>query len=92
MYVSDVARALLAMGEKGKTNSTYYIGYGSPRPLREFVKEVRDIVNPNIETGLGRKSFQGMDIDFDSLDVEKLNRDTGFTPEIEFEKGIRKMV
>ena len=92
MYVSDVASALIAMGEKGKTNSTYYIGYGSPKPLKEFVKEVRDIVNPNIETGLGRKSFQGMDIDFDSLDVEKLNRDTGFIPEIYFEKGIKTMI
>lgn len=92
MYVSDVARALIAMGEKGKNNSTYYVGYGAPKPLKEFVEEVRDIINPGIETGLGRKSFQGMDIDFDLLDVEKLNRDTGFTPEIEFEKGIRKMV
>lgn len=92
MYVSDVARALIAMGEKGKTNSTYYIGYGSPRPLKEFVKEIRDIVNPNIETGLGRKRFQGMDIDFDALDIKKLNRDTGFIPEIYFEEGIKTMI
>lgn len=92
MYVSDVARALIAMGEKGKTNSTYYIGYGSPKPLKEFVKEVRNIINPKIETGLGRKSFQGMDIDFDSLDVEKLNRDTGFTPGIEFKEGINMII
>lgn len=89
MYVSDVARALIAMGEKGKNNSTYYIGYGSPRPLKEFVQEVRDIVNPNIETGLGRKSFQGQDIDFDSLDVGKLKRDTGFEPSVCFIDGIK---
>lgn len=92
MYVSDVARALIAMGEKGKNNSTYYVGYGSPRPLKEFVEEVRDIVNPGIETGLGRKSFQGMDIDFDALDIEKLKRDTDFTPEIYFEEGIKTMI
>ncbi len=92
MYVSDVARALVSMGEKGKADSTYYIGFGAPRPLKEFVKEVRDIVNPNIETGMGRKEFRGMDIDFDLIDLEKLKRDTGFMPKIEFKKGIETML
>lgn len=92
MYVSDVARALIAMGEKGKSNSTYYVGYGSPRPLKEFVEKVRDMVNGNIDTGLGRKRFQGGDIDFAKLDITKLKRDTGFQPEINFEEGIRMML
>lgn len=92
MYVSDVARALVSMGEKGKADSTYYIGFGAPRPLKEFVREVRDIVNPNIETGMGRKKFRGMDIDFDLIDLEKLKRDTGFMPKIEFKKGIETML
>ena len=53
---------------------------------------MRDIVNPGIETGIGRKSFQGMDIDFDTLDIEKLKRDTDFTPEIYFEEGIKMLI
>lgn len=92
MYVTDVARALIAIGERGKSNSTYYVGYGSPRPLKEFVKEVRDIVNPNLDTGLGRKSFQGMDIDFTKLNMKKLNVDTGFYPTIAFKEGIKSLL
>ena len=90
MYVFDVARALIAIDEKGKNNSIYYMGYGSLRPLEEFVEVVRDIVNRGIEIGI--KSFQGMDIDFDALDIEKLKRDTDFTPEIYFEEGIKMMI
>lgn len=92
IYVSDVARAMVLMGEKGKSNSTYYIGYGHPRPLKYFVQKVRDIVNQNLETGLGRKSFQGMDINFKLLDIAKLSRDTGFYPFVSFEEGINDML
>lgn len=92
MYVSDVARALIAMGEKGKSNNSYYIGFGQPRPLKEFVIEVKNIVNPNLDTGLGRKTFQGLDIDFEKLDYRKFFRDTGFEPTIRFEEGIKQIL
>ena len=92
IYVSDVARALISMSERGKPGKSYYIGYGNPRPLKEFVTEIRNIVNPNIDTGLGLKPFQGMDIDFDSLNIRRLNADTGFIPLIDFRAGIRLML
>ncbi len=92
MYVSDVAEALLALGERGRAGCTYYIGYGEPRPLREFVLQVRDCVNPGLDSGLGRKAFGGLDIDFSGIDAGKLHRDTGFSPEVCFEEGIRKTV
>lgn len=90
IYVSDVARALVTIAEEGKPNSSYYIGYGEPRPLREFVTEIRDTVNPNIDTGLGKKMFQGIDIDFEKINYRKLNNDTGFAPIIDFTEGIKR--
>lgn len=92
MYVSDVARALVAVGEKGKANCSYYVGYGNPKPLKEFVLCIRDLVNPSISSGLGKKSFQGIDIDFDSLNINKLYEHTNFKPLITFEEGIKKLL
>lgn len=89
MYVSDVARALISMGENGVSGKTYYVGYGSPRPLKEFIIKINSIVNPDIDTGLGLKSFKGLDVDFDSIDMAKLYQDTGFLPKISFEQGIK---
>ena len=67
---------------------TYYVGYGAPKPLKYFIKTTRDIVNPNIDAGIGRKAFNGLDIDYDNIDIKKIERDTGFKPEIKFENGI----
>jgi UDP-glucose 4-epimerase len=88
IYVSDVANALISVAKHGTPNESYYIGYGHPRPLREFILAVRDRINPAIDSGLGRKSFEGFDIDFDSIDQNKLYRDTQFKPEMSFDDGI----
>lgn len=88
-YVSDVAKALIAVGERGVAGSTYYIGYGRPRPLKEFVLAVKNAVDPQLDPGLGRKEFLALPIDYTKVDVEKLRRETGFLPEISFEQGIR---
>lgn len=91
-YVSDVARALLAVGEKGVPGSTYYVGYGHPRPLCEYVLTVRDQVAPGLDAGLGRKEFLALPIDYDAIDVQKLHRETGFVPGVDFAAGIQKTV
>ena len=88
-YVTDIAKGLMYACEKGKSNTSYYIGYGNPRPLKEFIRAVRDIVNPQIESGIGKKNFNGMNVDFSKIDVEKLARDTGYRADISFEEGIR---
>lgn len=88
-YVTDIARALMYACEKGKKNTAYYVGYGHPRPLKEFIIELRNIVNEKIESGIGLKDFNGHNVDFTKIDVEKLTRDTGYRAEICFEDGIK---
>ncbi|MGN0366678.1 MAG: NAD-dependent epimerase/dehydratase family protein [Suilimivivens sp.] len=88
-YVTDIAKGLVYACERGKKNASYYIGYGRPRPLREFVQEVRDVVNPKIESGIGLKDFNGKDIDFSKIDVLKLERDTGYKADICFTDGVK---
>ena len=62
-YVTDIARALMYACEKGKKNTAYYVGYGHPRPLKEFIIELRNIVNEKIESGIGLKDFNGHNVD-----------------------------
>ncbi len=88
MYVTDVARALLFLGERGKANCTYYVGYGNPRPLKEFINLIHNKIAPGIATGIGTKKFCGSDIDAVQIDYHKLYKDTGFKPKVSFEEGI----
>lgn len=92
MYVTDVAYALRMLGEAGKAGSCYYVGYGHPRPLKQYILAIRDAVDPTIEAGLGRKEFHGLNIDFSKIDIGKLGRDTGFAARIPFEQGIVKTI
>lgn len=89
-YVSDVARALSAVGEHGVPGHTYYVGYGRPQPLREYVLVVRNAVAPTLDAGLGRKKLFALPIDYSRVDVEKLHRETGFVPAVDFVAGIQK--
>ncbi len=89
IYITDAINSIIAVAEKGKAFNRYYIGSGEPKPLREFLLEMRDIVDPQAEIGLGDIAFKGVDISYDQFDLKKVERDTGYKNKIPFSKGIK---
>lgn len=89
IYITDAINAIIAVAEKGKAFNRYYIGSGEPKPLREFLLEMRDIVDPEAELGLGDIPFKGVDISYDQFDLKKIERDTGYVNQIPFAQGIK---
>ena len=92
IYIDDAAKAFAAIGEKGKADRTYYIGSEQPRPLKEFLTEMRDQVNPELEIGLGDLPFNGISLTYEEFDTGAVRRDTGFRPETGFPEGIRRTI
>lgn len=90
IYITDAINSIIAVAEKGKAFNRYYIGSGEPKPLREFLLEMRDIVDPEAELGLGDIPFKGVDISYDQFDLKKVELDTGYRNEVPFAEGIRK--
>ena len=78
----------MAIGEKGKNNKTYYIGSQEPKPLKEFLLTMRDLVDPNIMIGLGEIPFNGVSLSYKEFDINAVKDDTGFVPQISFKEGI----
>ena len=89
IYITDAINSIIAVAEKGKAFNRYYIGSGEPKPLREFLLEMRDIVDPEAEIGLGDIPFKGADISYDQFDLKKVERDTGYVNQIPFSQGIK---
>ena len=81
-------KTFVAIGEKGVTNRTYYIGSQNPKPLKDFLCELRDQVDPNIEIGLGEIPFNGVSLTYDEFNVYAVKEDTGFVPTVSFAEGI----
>lgn len=89
IYITDAINSIVEVSEKGKPFNRYYIGSGEPKPLREFLLAMRDIVDPKAELGLGDIPFKGIDISYNQFDLKKVEKDTGYKNEISFENGIK---
>lgn len=92
IYIDDAAKAFIEIGEQGVANRTYYIGSLKQRPLKEFLLEMKDAVDPNIVIGLGELPFNGVSLTYKEFDVEAVKNDTGFEPEISFKEGIKRTI
>lgn len=89
IYITDAINSIIEVAEKGKAFNRYYIGSGEPKPLREFLLEMRDIVDPDAEIGLGDIPFKGVDISYKQFDLKKVEHDTGYVNQVPFAEGIR---
>lgn len=92
IYIDDAAKAFVSIGEKGKANRTYYIGSKKPKPLKEFLIEMKNQVDPNIKIGLGELDFNGISLSYKEFDINRVEKDTGFVPVISFAEGIRNTI
>ena len=92
LYSSDAARALLAIGLNGKDGQIYPIGSGECKPLKEYITEVRDSMDPNIELSFGVREYYPHQQMFLCADIRKLTADTGFVPKYSFKEGIARTI
>ncbi len=92
LYVGDAANALFLLGDKGKDGKIYPLGSGKVRPLADYIKDIRDIVAPDAELGLGEIPYAENQVMHLCADVSELNKDTYWEAEIEFKMGINNTV
>lgn len=88
LYIEDLMSALTAIGEKGKDGKIYPIGSGEHQQMCNYVKLLRDRIDPKLPLGIGDMPYKNATIDNQILDITELKEDTGFEPKYSFEKGI----
>lgn len=92
LSVENVAWGLYCIGQYGKANTTYYVGSNHPRPLKEYIRIIRDAIDPNIRLNLGAVPFHGVIHPAEAFDCSKLMEDTGYKPQESFEEGMQKVI
>lgn len=85
----DCGRAIYLLGKSGKNGKAYPIGSGERRTLKEYVKVMRDVLNPECEIEFGKKPYYPHQPMFLSADISELEKDVGFKPNVKFEDGIK---
>lgn len=91
IYVDDVAKAFIAIGENGINQKTYYVGHSKLSTFGQIFDSIKNIVNPNAKINYGVYPDTNA-IDYNLINLKALEEDTGFVADYDFEKSIKNTV
>ena len=92
LYSKDAARAMYLIGKNGKHGKVYCIGSGQTKELGDYVRILRDCIDPQLMLGIGEIPYSQKQVMYLCADISELIMDTGFEPEYSFEKGIQETI
>lgn len=92
IYAKDVARAFHLAAESAPDGAVYCLGSGRCQPLRRYIEQIRDAVNPALGIDFGAVPYYPNQVMHLEADISSLTRDTGFVPSYTFEQGIQETV
>ena len=92
IHIDDAVEALFLAGEKGKKNAIYAIGHGDNWELRRYIEIIHNLIDSSLPLGIGEIPYSGDVIPSSCIDLSEIQRDTGFTPRVDFESGIAAVI
>lgn len=92
LYADDAADAILAVAEKGVDGKAYPLGSGNGRRLSDYVNDIRNVINPEIEVQFGAKMYYPHQPMHLVADISELTKETGWKPLISFDEGVKNIV
>lgn len=90
VYIDDVAEAFYLIGKNGKPFSHYLIGSSNARPLKEFILELKDAIDPTLKLVFGNIPFSGVNMPLSEFDCSITEKDTEFKAKESFKTGVKK--
>lgn len=92
VYVKDVARAIVATAQKEAAEGVFNLGSGKAKPLSEIVTMVRDLIDPNLPLGIGKKDYREDQVMHLEADITKLSKATSWKPSISLKEGLEETI
>ncbi len=92
IYIDDAVEAYYMIGLYGKKNNNYYIGNKKPKKLKEFICEIRNCINKELEIGFGEIEFNGVSLSYNEFNTNLIYDELGFSIKNSFENGIKKTI
>lgn len=89
LYADDAGDAILAVAEKGIDGKVYPLGSGIGRKLSDYIEDIHQIINSDIEIKYGVKNYyphQPMRL---VADISELTKDTGWSPKFIFLESVK---
>ena len=92
LYSADAAKAFRLLAQQGVDGKIYPLGSGKAEPLRYYIEQLRDQIDPALPLGFGEIPYGPLQVMHLEADVSALVEDTGYCPQTSFVDGIRETV
>lgn len=92
LYCDDAAEAFLAIGEKGVDGKFYPLGSGQGMMLANYIEDIKQIINPAVHLGFGKKDYYPHQPMYLVADITELSVDTEWVSKISFTEGIKSIL
>lgn len=92
VYTADVAKALMLLSDKGHNGNVYIIGSGGSAPLKEYILQIKKIMNSSGSIGFGKRDYTSNTVMHLACDISKLKNDTGYEVTTSFKEGIKRTI
>ena len=92
LYVDDAINAVLKLIESPTGGGVYNFGSGISKPLKEYILEMAKITKTKSGLNFGIVPYPETGIVNTNPSIDKLRKDTDWSPTISFSKGIKKVI
>lgn len=92
LYAGDAAKAFRLLAQSGGNGKIYPLGGGKAIPLKSYIEEIRNAIDPALPLGFGEIPYGPLQVMHLEADISALQTDTGYTPETDFTTGIRTTI
>lgn len=89
LYIEDLVYAAYLLGANVTKQHSYYIGSGKLRILSDYLTEIGLICDKPELINIGARPDDGTRYEESWFDITPLKKDTGYTPQVPFEEGVR---
>lgn len=92
LYSQDAARALHLLGEKGCDGKTYVLGSGEGRPIKDYILDIRNAIDPRAKLAIGALPYAHQQVMYLQADTTQLEKDVGWRSLTSFSEGVHQIL
>ena len=92
LYIEDAARALCQAALHSAADGVFVLGSGEAVPVRDIVKQIRDLIDPTLPAGLGALPYGPNQTMRLQADTTKLRAAVDWKPRIGLAEGLARTV
>ncbi len=92
IFSEDLMEAVCRLGDAPGAEGCYFVGSGTPRPLKDYLTEIGRICGKPELIGIGKRPDDGVVYRPDMFDIAPLVRVIGPYVKTSFEEGVRRTI